>query len=113
MAYALPNINEMIKDLNGSVFPLGLPKLLYRLKVKGPKTARLVGLGIKKKYRNVRKYAGLSAYLYTEMNRAGASVGIQWGELSYTDEQNGPMNVGIRLMGGQIYKRYRLYERAI
>jgi hypothetical protein len=47
------------------------------------------------------------------MNRAGASVGVEWGELSYTDEQNGPMNVGIKLMGGQIYKRYRLYERAI
>jgi hypothetical protein len=113
MAYALPNINEMIGDLHGKVFPIGLPKLLYRLKVKGPVTARLVGLGIKKKFRNVRKYAGLSAYLYTEMNRAGADIGLKWGELSYTDEANGPMNVGIKLMGGQIYKRYRLYERAV
>src|SRR5262249_22801105 len=60
---ALPNLNECIADLHGKLFPLGLPKLLYRLKVKGPKSARLFLLGIRKKYRHVRKYAGLSAYL--------------------------------------------------
>jgi hypothetical protein len=113
MAYAVPNINEMIADLGGKIGVTEMAKLLYRLKVRGPKTARLIGLGIRKKYRHVRKYAGLSAYLYVEMNRAGQRLGIQWGELSYTDEANGPVNVGIKMMGGQIYKRYRLFERAV
>lgn len=112
-AVALPNLNELIKDLNGSVFPFGLPKLLWRLKVVGPKTARLWILGIRKKYRGVRKYAGLSTYLYTKMNRAGRDLGIQWGELSWTLEDNGPVNVGIRFMGGKIYKRYRVFQRAL
>jgi hypothetical protein len=112
-AIALPNVNELIRDMGGSLFPLGLPKLLFRLKVQGPKTARLALLGIRKKYRFTRKYAGLSAYLYTKMNRAGRDIGLEWGELSWTDEENAPVNLGIKFMGGKIYKRYRIYERSL
>ncbi|HKQ70335.1 MAG TPA: hypothetical protein VJT73_13390, partial [Polyangiaceae bacterium] len=112
-AIALPNINELIKDLNGSLFPFGLPKLLWRLKVEGAKTARLALLGIRRKYRHVRKYAGLSTHLYVEMNRAGQRLGIKWGELSWTVEDNAPVNVGIKFMGGKIYKKYRVYEREL
>src|SRR5690606_25807468 len=108
VALALPNINAMIGDLNGSLFPTGIAKLLYRLKIKGPDEARLIILGIRKKYRHVRKYAALSAYLYVKMNDAAAALGIKWGELSWTLEDNGPVNVGIKLMGGKIYKRYRI-----
>jgi hypothetical protein len=113
VALALPNINEAISDLHGKLLPFGLAKLLYRLKVKRPKTARLAILGIRKKYRNSRKYAALSAYLYARMNDSGRDLGIQWGELSWTLEDNGPVNVGIKFMGGKIYKRYRLYERPL
>jgi hypothetical protein len=112
-AIVLPNINEALKDLDGKLFPLGLPKLLWRLKVEKPKTARLALLGIRKKYRHVRKYAGLSTYLYVEMNRAGQRTGIKWGELSWTVEDNAPVNVGIKFMGGKIYKKYRVYERML
>jgi hypothetical protein len=113
VAVALPNVNEVIRDLDGKLSPLGLAQILWRLKVVGPKTARLALLGIRKKYRNVRKYAGLSTYIYTKMNRSGRDLGIQWGELSWTDEENAPVNVGIRFMGGKIYKRYRVYERTL
>ena len=113
MAIAVPNVNELIHDFGGRLFPLGLPKLLWRLKVVGPKTARLAYLGIRKKYRSTRKYAGLSTYLYTKMNRVGRDLGIQWGELSWTLEDNGPVNVAIRFMGGKIYKKYRLYEKTL
>jgi hypothetical protein len=110
VALALPNLNEIIADLDGKVLPLGFAKLVWRLKVQGVKTARLIILGIKKKYRNQRKYAGLSIYLYSKMNDAGKRAGYRWGELSWTLEDNGPVNVGIKLMGGKIYKKYRMYE---
>jgi hypothetical protein len=113
VAVALPNVNELIRDMNGSLFPMGLPKLLWRLKVVGPRTARLIILGIKKKFRSQRKYAGLSTYLYTKLNRIGRDLGIQWGELSWTLEDNGPVNVAIKFMGGKIYKRYRIFEREL
>jgi hypothetical protein len=113
VAVALPNLNELIADLHGKLFPLGLPKLLWRLKVKGPKSGRLFILGIRKKWRHVRKYAGLSSYLYAELNDAGRRIGMTEGELSWTLEDNGPVNAGIRLLGSQIYKKYRLYTKEL
>ena len=107
---ALPNINEAIRDLNGQLFPFGVAKLLYRLKVQKPRTVRLALLGIRKKFRKMRQYAGLSTYLYVEMNESGRKLGVQMGELSWTLEDNGPVNVGIKMMGGKIYKTYRVYE---
>lgn len=110
-AVALPNINELIKTFKGKLGPLEFAKLLWRLKVMGPKTARLALLGISKKFRNQRKYAGLSIFLYSKLNQSGERLGIQWGELSWTLEDNGPVNVGIKFMGGKIYKKYRIYEK--
>lgn len=110
VSLALPNLNEAIEDLDGKLLPFGLARLLYRLKVKRLETARLVILGIRKKFRHVRKYAALSTYLYAKMDDAGQRLGIRWGELSWTLEDNGPVNVGIKLMGGSIYKKYRIYE---
>jgi hypothetical protein len=110
VSLALPNLNESIADLNGKLLPTGFAKLVYRTKFQHPKTARLVILGIRKKFRNVRKYAALSAYLYAKMNESGKRLGIEWGELSWTLEDNGPVNAGIKMMGGKIYKKYRVYE---
>lgn len=113
VALALPNINELIGDLHGKLFPLGLVKMLWRLRVKGAKSGRLVILGIRKKWRHVRRYAGLSAFLYVEMNHAGHLLGMKTGELGWTLEDNAAINAGIRLMGGRIVKRYRVYEKTL
>jgi hypothetical protein len=110
VALALPNLNEAIADLGGRLFPLGAAKLAYRIKVRGIHSARLIILGIRKKFRGDRKYAGLSLYLYHKLNASGRSHGYRWGELGWTAEDNGAINAGIRLMGGKIYKRYRVYE---
>ena len=112
-AVALPNLNELVRDFKGSLFPFGLPKLLWRLKVEGPKSARLILLGIRKKFRHVRKYAGLSAFMYAEMNDGGKRVGIKEGELGWTLEDNGRVNAGITMMGAKRYKTYRVYEKEL
>lgn len=112
-AIALPNLNEMLPDLRGKLFPLGFAKLLYRLKVEGPRSARLILLGIKKKYRQQRKYAALSLFLYAEMNDGGKRAGMTWGELGWTLEDNSAVNAGIRMMGAKKYKTYRVYEKSL
>jgi hypothetical protein len=78
--------------------------------MRGVRSARLALLGIRKKFRSDRKYAGLSLYLYHRLNESGRRHGYDWGELSWTAETNGPVNAGIRLMGGKIYKTYRVYQ---
>ncbi|WP_437628132.1 hypothetical protein [Sorangium sp. So ce1151] len=113
VSLGLPDLNELIRGLHGKLLPTGVFKLLWRLRVRGPKSGRLVVLGIRKKWRHVRRYAGLSAFLYVEMNRAAQLLGMKGGELGWTLEDNAAINAGIRLMGGRIYKKYRVYERAI
>jgi len=110
---ALPNLNEAVRDLNGSLFPFGWIKMLYRLKVKKPKTARLLILGIKEELRGVKRYGPLSTAIYAELARRGMAAGYEWAELGWTLEVNRPINLGIRAMRGKHYKTYRVYERAI
>jgi hypothetical protein len=113
VAVGIPNINEVIRDLDGKLFPFGILKMLWRLKVQGAKTGRLLILGIRKKWRHVRRYGGLSAYLYVEMNHSAHLLGMKSGELGWTLEDNSAINAGIRLMGGRIEKRYRVYEKQL
>jgi hypothetical protein len=113
VAMGVPNLNEVIRDIHGKLFPFGLIKMLWRLKVQGPKSGRLLILGIRKKWRHVRRYAGVSAYLYVEMNRSAHLLGMKDSELGWTLEDNAAINAGIRLMGGRIAKRYRVYEKAL
>ena len=113
VALAIPNLNELVRDFDGKLFPLGLPKLLWRLKVRGPRSARLLLLGIRKKFRNSRKYAPLSAFMYAEMNDGARSLGIKEGELGWTLEDNGRVNAGIAMMGAKPYKTYRVFEKPL
>jgi hypothetical protein len=113
VALAIPNLNELVRDLGGKLLGVGLPKLVWRLKVRGPTQARLILLGIRKKYRNVRKYAPLSAFLYAEMNDGARKLGIREGELGWTLEDNGRVNAGIAMMGAKPYKTYRVFEKAL
>lgn len=110
---ALPNLNEAISDLDGRLFPFGVFKLLWRTKVSGLRSARLITLGIRRELRGSKRYGALSTAMYAELARRGRARGYQWAELSWTLEDNAPVNLGIRAMGGQAYKRYRIYERSI
>lgn len=113
MCIAIPNVNEVIRDFDGKLNPITIAKLIYRLKIKGPKTARLMMLGISREMRNVKKYGYLSHALYVEVAKRGEKRGYEWGELSWTLEDNKPINLGIKSMGAKIYKTYRIYERPI
>lgn len=112
MCIMLPNLNEAIQDLGGKLFPTGWAKLLWRVKVKNPKTCRLMMLGIHKDIRsNVKRYGGLSAAMYVEVRNRGVAKGYEWAELSWTREDDAPVNLGIRAMGAKIYKKYRVYRK--
>lgn len=112
-AIAVPNLNEHLRHLSGKLLPTGGLSLLWGLKVKGTTTARLALLGVRKKFRNTKKYGALSTYMYAEMSKSGQRLGIHWGELSWTLEDNTPVNLGIKMMGGSVYKTYRVYKKQL
>ncbi len=114
MCIMIPNLNEAIADLGGSLFPLGWAKLLWRVKVKHPRSTRLILLGIREHVRkDVKRYGGLSAAMYVEVAQRGVAKGYEWSELSWTREDDAPINVGIKAIGGRVYKLYRVYAKSL
>lgn len=112
MCIMIPNLNEAMADLDGALFPFGWAKLLWRVKVRHPVSTRLILLGIRERVRkNVKRYGGLSAAMYVEVAKRGTAKGYRWSELSWTREDDAPINVGIKAIGGKIYKRYRVYTK--
>ncbi|MFO1518608.1 MAG: hypothetical protein U1F57_02920 [bacterium] len=112
MCVAVPNLYDLIGDLKGKLFPFGIFKLLWRIKKKKYKSGRLLLLGIKKEHRKTI-LGGLSFLLYVEIHRRAHSLGYEWGELSWTLEDNKSINAGIEFMGGKRYKTYRIYEKSL
>jgi GNAT superfamily N-acetyltransferase len=105
---ALPDFNQALKKVNGRLFPFGLPRLLYHSR--HIRQARVLALGISKKVQN---WNGLGAALYYELFRRGVAAGFVAGEFSWTLECNDLINRSMRLFGAEIYKRYRIYRKAI
>jgi hypothetical protein len=112
ISIAIPNYHEIIKDLDGRLFPFGFLKLLYRLKTNKIKSARQCLLGIKKEFRN-DVLAGLSVFLYSEMHRRSNELGHWGGETSWMLEDNHKINNGILAMGGVPYKKFRLFQKTL
>jgi hypothetical protein len=108
----LPNLNEAIADLGGKLFPFGIVKMLWRLKVRGVKTARVPLMGVR---RNVGGWlqAILPFLVVDRMRLEARKLGYKRIELSWILEDNRPMRRMIEAIGSERYKTYRLYERAL
>lgn len=113
MIICLPNINEIISDLDGKLLPFGWLKLLWRLKVRYPKSARIPLMGVRRKYHHTPFGPALS-YLITDTLRYPVlKRGIREIEMSWILEDNSGMRNIIESLGGIAYKTYRLYEKAL
>jgi len=107
---ALPDINVVLRDLNGRLtrfcLPTGLIKLL-RYKRRAQK-GRLIALGVVQKYRR----AGIAEMLVLRvMEEKMIQRGIT-GELSMTLEDNYMINRFLEAIGAERYKIYRIYTRS-
>jgi len=109
----LPNINEVIADLDGRLLPFGWAKLFWRLKVEFPKSARVALMGVRQKYQNTRFGPALAYMIINAVMEAGKAKGLERVEMSWIlDHNHGVRNI-IESVGGQITKRYRMYEKEL
>jgi GNAT superfamily N-acetyltransferase len=109
----LPNVNEAIADLNGKLLPFGWAKLLWRLKVKGVKSARIPLMGVRRKF--ARGYRGrvLPFLLIHAAETEARKLGYVSAEGSWILEDNLPMRGILEAAGTRIYKTYRIYEKTL
>ncbi len=113
MMVMLPNVNEALRDLNGRLLPLGWLKLLWRLKVRYPRSGRIPLMGVRKRYQNSLLGSALTYLIFEAMTEPVISRGIRATEMSWILEQNTRMRKVIESLGGKAYKRYRIYEKEL
>jgi GNAT superfamily N-acetyltransferase len=107
VALTLPDINQALAKMGGRLLPLGwLRFLLAKRKID---RVRVFALGVKHDYR----HSGVAAGLYLKHLEAATPDGVPGGETGWILETNGPMNRAMEGMGGEIVKRYRIYEKAL
>lgn len=106
---ALPDLNVVFKrHRSGRLFPMILD-LLWSLKMKRIRRARILLLGVHPEYRG----KGIDAMLYHWIWTKSGERRIYWGEAGWILEDNPAMNAGLEKMTFRVYKTYRLYDRSI
>ena len=105
----LPDFNQVLRsNRQGRMFPAAL-KLLWALKTRKIRRARILLLGVLPEYRGKGVDAALYHWIWT---RAGEH-GMTWGEGGWVLEDNPAMNAGLVKLGMTPYKTYRVYERRL
>lgn len=107
-ALAIPDINQtLIKVKRGRLLPTGIIRLLLGLKKIN--NVRVIALGVIEGY----KKQGIEACFYAGIIKRAAERKMRGGEASWILEHNDLMNRGITNMNGRLYKKYRIYKKAL
>lgn len=113
VSITLPDLNQPLR----SAYPRpGTPqwwtmaKLVWNWKVRRQVTwSRVLILGVLPAHRA----RGVDALFYYETARAALKKGIKSAEMSWILENNDAISRPIRVMGGEVYKTYRFYEKKL
>jgi len=110
----IPDMNALIKDLNGELFPINWAKLLWRLRRPRTERARVPLMGVARKFHGSRLASQL-AFMLIEFTRRDAvgTYGIKTGEFGWILEDNKGMLSIAELPGARINHRFRIYEKAL
>lgn len=112
MMVTLLNINEIIRDLDGKLFPFGIFKLLWRLKLKPSfKTVRVPLMGVRTEYQNSRLSGIMSFGLFEACRQSARKIGCEEAELSWVLEENTRLSKLLETIGCVKYKTYRLFQK--
>jgi GNAT superfamily N-acetyltransferase len=106
LAIALPDVNVLLKGLNGRLFPFGWLKILREL----PRlhSYRMFALGVIPEYQG----KGIDSLIYRALYESLFTSDL-WMEINYVLEDNIPMTNAIRKLNATPLRRYRVYDMEI
>ncbi len=105
-AIAIPDVNHILKDLRGSMFPFGWLRLL--LGIPRLRRYRMFALGVIPEYQGKAVDSLLYRGLYERLYAPDL-----WMEINYVLEDNYPMINAIKKLRARPLRRYRVYEMEI
>jgi ribosomal protein S18 acetylase RimI-like enzyme len=105
-AITIPDVNTLIKNLNGHLFPFGWIRLLFGL----PRLRRyrMFALGVIPEYHG----KGIDSLLYRAIYESLYEHDT-WIEINYVLEDNAPMNNAINKLNAKHLRKYRIYQKEI
>ncbi len=110
----LPDLNEAIKPLNGSLLPFGWAKLLLWLRHPKVRTMRVPLMGVVKDLQSSRM-AGQLAFMMIEYIRRAAveRYGATRAEIGWILEDNQGMRSIAETLNGRVNKAYTIYGKSL
>jgi GNAT superfamily N-acetyltransferase len=106
-ALTLPDYNQVLLHLRGRILPFGWAKFLYwRRRID---RVRVFALGVKPEW----QHTGVAAKFYERHFEAATRTPQVSGEMGWILETNKNMNRAMEAMGGEVVRRFRLYERVL
>jgi hypothetical protein len=105
VAITVPDINQVLRKMNGRLLPLGWWYFLRRRKIVD--RVRVGFLGVKPEF----QHTGAAAAMYVEHFDMATVTPQKWGEMGWILETNKNMNRAMEAMGGRIVRRFRVYEK--
>ncbi len=109
----LPDINQPLRlayPRPGTPEVFTLLKLIWHWKVrKQVEWVRVIALGVLPEFRGL----GVDALMYFETAKNAARKGYSKGEGGWVLEDNDMMNRAMQMLGAEVYKTYRMYEKQV
>ncbi len=109
----LPNLHEITSDLDGKLFPFGLPRLISRLRNHKYKSGRIVLFGLKRELQKKAIGGVVVLAFIEECRRRNRKADFQTAEFGWILENNLGMRKPIEMSGAKIDKIHRIYEKTL
>ncbi|GEM72501.1 hypothetical protein SAQ01S_22670 [Sphingomonas aquatilis NBRC 16722] len=110
----LPDLNEAIKPLNGSLLPFGWAKLLLWLRHPKVRTMRVPLMGVVKELQSSRMASQLAFMMIEYIRRASVErYGASRGEIGWILEDNQGMRSIAETIQSRVNKTYTVYEKTL
>ena len=108
----LPDLNEPLKSLGGSLLPFGWAKLLWFLRKPKVRTMRVPLMGVVKELQSSRMASQLAFMMIEYIRRASVTrYGASRGEIGWILEDNQGMRSIAETIHSRVNKTYQIYER--
>lgn len=103
----IPDMTEGIQKAKGRLFPFGFLKILRAAK-KAKQLDLLLG-AVKDKYRGL----GVDVLMGVKMIMSAREAGMEKMDTHHEMESNVKVRAEMEKMGGKVYKKYRVYQKAL
>jgi GNAT superfamily N-acetyltransferase len=103
----IKDITEGFKKAKGHLFPFGYLAIKFNQK-KSKRLDLLLG-AVKEEYRN----KGLTTLLAINMIRSARSLGLVYADSHHELETNTLVQAEMKRLGGEVYKRHRVYQKLL